>query len=158
MNYPQYSQPYSPYNTLYPQPSVGENYYRQQLDAISRPQQQQYPPFITRPVTSVDEAKASPLDSPLSTYLFTDFANGRIYTKQLANDGTALFRTFLLEQTPVQQQPVTQQPQNDTVVVYRQDLEKLINIEQRITQLEKEWRGDSNESSTSVSANNSTTK
>lgn len=47
-----------------------------------------------RPVSSKQEAMASQIDLDGSLWVFTDIGNGKIYTKQINNDGTASFRTY----------------------------------------------------------------
>jgi len=47
-----------------------------------------------RPVSSKEEAMASQIDLDGSLWVFTDIGNGKIYTKQINNDGTASFRTY----------------------------------------------------------------
>ena len=51
-----------------------------------------------RAVTSLDEAKASMIDFDGSLHVFTDIANGKIYTKQINLDGTASLKVYTLEQ------------------------------------------------------------
>lgn len=50
-----------------------------------------------RPVTSIDEAKASMIDLDGSVFIFPDYGNNRIYTKQINLDGTATIKSYLLE-------------------------------------------------------------
>lgn len=59
-----------------------------------------------RPVSSYDEAKASMIDLDGSLFVFTDIANGKIYTKQILLDGSAELKTYALEQM---QEPETKQ-------------------------------------------------
>jgi len=47
-----------------------------------------------RPVSSKDEARAYQIDLDGSLWVFTDVGNGKIYTKQVNNDGTATFKTY----------------------------------------------------------------
>ncbi len=47
-----------------------------------------------RPVSSRDEARAYQIDLDGSLWVFTDVGNGKIYTKQVNNDGTASFKTY----------------------------------------------------------------
>lgn len=47
-----------------------------------------------RPVSSRDEARAYQIDLDGSLWVFTDVGNGKIYTKQVNNDGTATFKTY----------------------------------------------------------------
>lgn len=48
-----------------------------------------------RPVASREEAVASQIDLDGSLWVFTDINNGKIYTKQINNDGTATFNTYV---------------------------------------------------------------
>lgn len=52
-----------------------------------------------RPVSSYDEAKASMIDLDGSLFVFTDIANGCIYTKQILLDGSAELKTYILKPT-----------------------------------------------------------
>lgn len=47
-----------------------------------------------RPVSSREEAMASQIDLDGSLWIFTDTTHGKIYTKQINNDGTASFNTY----------------------------------------------------------------
>lgn len=51
-----------------------------------------------RPVASKDEARACQIDLDGSLWVFTDVGNGKIYTKQINNDGTATFKTYIFNQ------------------------------------------------------------
>lgn len=68
--------------------------------------QQQFQPVQTnylkcRPVASKEEAMACQIDLDGSLWVFTDVMNGKIYTKQINNDGTATFNTYLYtKETP----------------------------------------------------------
>ncbi len=55
-----------------------------------------------RPVSSKEEARASQIDLDGSLWVFTDVGNGKIYTKQINNDGTASFKTYAVaeDETP----------------------------------------------------------
>lgn len=48
-----------------------------------------------RPVSSREEAMALPIDLDGSLWVFPSVANGKIYTKQINNDGTATFNTYV---------------------------------------------------------------
>jgi hypothetical protein len=50
-----------------------------------------------RPVSSIEEVKASPIDFDGSVFYFTDMANKRIYTKQINLDGTAAINVYELK-------------------------------------------------------------
>lgn len=55
-----------------------------------------------RPVSSREEAMAFQIDLDGSLWVFPNVANGKIYTKQVNNDGTATFNTytFTKEESP----------------------------------------------------------
>lgn len=59
-----------------------------------QPSQIQY--LRCRPVSSKEEARACQIELDGSLNVFTDVANGKIYTKQINNDGTATFKTYAL--------------------------------------------------------------
>lgn len=48
-----------------------------------------------RPVASKEEARACQIDLDGSLWVFTDVGNNKIYTKQINNDGTATFKTYV---------------------------------------------------------------
>ena len=56
--------------------------------------QSQYQFLKCRPVSSKEEARAAQIDFDGSLWVFTDVGNGKIYTKQINNDGTATFKTY----------------------------------------------------------------
>lgn len=61
-----------------------------------------------RPVSSLEEVRACPIDFDGSIFYFTDVANKRIYTKQIGLDGSAIINLYEQKeiQTPVQ--PIVQ--------------------------------------------------
>lgn len=72
------------------------NYYQQQ------PQQRQPQQFGLkgRPVASIEEAKAAPIDFDGSVSYFPDLANGKIYTKQINMDGTMSLYMYEIKEIP----------------------------------------------------------
>ena len=60
-----------------------------------------------RPVSSLEEARASVIDFDGSVFYFPDAANKRIYTKQINLDGTALLNMYVLQEIPTTPQPDT---------------------------------------------------
>ena len=76
------------------------NYYAPQ------PAYQQRPPISTqlkgRPVSSIEEAKASLVDFDGSVFYFPDLANKRIYTKQINLDGTSALCLYELKELPAE--------------------------------------------------------
>lgn len=95
------------YNNIFPQ-----QYMQQPMQPMQMQQQMQVPQYQQqnvqtlkgRPVSNVDEAKASMIDLDGSLFVFPDVANGCIYTKQIMLDGTAEFKTYKIvgEQKPKQ--------------------------------------------------------
>ena len=69
---------------------------------MNRVPQQQNQFLKCRPVSSMQEAMAFQIDLDGSLWVFPNVANGKIYTKQINNDGTACFNTYTLtkNQTP----------------------------------------------------------
>lgn len=97
------------------------NYYppRQQQN----PQPQQIPPFLKgRPVSSLEEVKAIPIDFDGSVFYFPDIANRRIYTKQINLDGTASINMYEYKTIPVAQEPTTMQ--NTDTYITREEFEQ----------------------------------
>lgn len=80
------------------------NYYPPRQQQQMQPQQQ-IPPFLKgRPVSSLEEVRAIPIDFDGSIFYFPDIANRRIYTKQINLDGTALINMYEFKPIPVAQE------------------------------------------------------
>ena len=58
-----------------------------------------------RPVSSIEEARATSIDFDGSVFYFPDLANRRIYTKQINMDGTPSFNVYELKNEPVISSP-----------------------------------------------------
>lgn len=101
------------YNTMFPQQNV--------MMQNQQPQQTQF--LKGRPVSSVEEARASMIDLDGTMFVFTDIANNKIYTKQVLLDGTAELKTYVLEE---QKQQVVKEQQNVEYVT-KQNFDKIIN-------------------------------
>ena len=71
-----------------------------------------------RPVSSIDEVRACPIDFDGSVFYFADVANKRIYTKQINLDGTVSINLYELK---------TDQVTNSTQYVTKQEFENVIN-------------------------------
>lgn len=71
-----------------------------------------------RPVSSVEEVKACPIDFDGSVFYFTDVANKRIYTKQINLDGTVSINLYELK---------TDQVANSPQYITRQEFEEVIS-------------------------------
>lgn len=90
------------------------NYYPQQSQQI-RPQMTQQPlnyfqsgqlqiVLKGRPVSSLEEARATSIDFDGSIFYFPDLANKRIYTKQINMDGTATLCMYELRDLPTERE------------------------------------------------------
>lgn len=93
------------YNNMFPQQYVQQPMQMQpQQMQMQQYQQQNIQTLKGRPVSNIDEAKASMIDLDGSLFVFPDVANGCIYTKQIMLDGTAEFKTYRIvgEQKPKQ--------------------------------------------------------
>ncbi len=99
------------YNQMFPQQDMMQQQVPHQMQMIKG-----------RPVSSLEEARASMIDLDGSMYVFTDVANKRIYTKQIMLDGTAELKTYVLEE---QKQA---QGNTNSSYVLQQDFEEAINI------------------------------
>ena len=85
MNYNQYQTPMMGYSGGYRMPQ-----YPQWNQTQTNSQQ-------VRPVSSIEEVKASPIDFDGSVFYFTDAANKKIYTKQINPDGTVAINLYELK-------------------------------------------------------------
>ena len=90
------------------------------------PQYSQWAPPITpqlpqvRPVSSIEEVKACPIDFDGSVFYFSDVANKRIYTKQINIDGTASINLYELK-------PFTAVDHSADTFITRQEFEQAIS-------------------------------
>lgn len=99
-------------------------------------QQQQPQQFLKgRPVSSLEEARASMIDLDGSLFVFTDIANNKIYTKQIMLDGTAELKTYeLVEQNKAQ----AGNKNNDYECVPRKEFDEVIEkLKQQINVLKE---------------------
>ena len=83
-----------------------QNYNYQQPTQM-RPQMQMpaaiaQPGLKGRPVSSLEEARAASIDFDGSIFYFPDYANKKIYTKQINMDGTSSFMLYELKELPVE--------------------------------------------------------
>lgn len=93
------------YQNMYGYPySMQQNPYQSTV-----PNSQQIPAGLKgRPVGNIEEARASMIDLDGSIFVFPDYGNGRIYTKQINLDGTSSLRSYKLEEHPAQAIPSNQ--------------------------------------------------
>lgn len=91
---------YNSYN-YYPQQTNQQpiNYVRQPVQMLLR----------GRPVSSLDEVRASTIDFDGSIFYFPDVANKCIYTKQINMDGTATLNMYELKSIPSAEQSMPMQ-------------------------------------------------
>ena len=95
-----------------------------------------------RRVSNIEEARAAMID-PMGVYFFVDMGSGKIYMKQMKNDGTAEFYTFGVEQQSTSSETETKNP--------------LVEINQRLTSIEAKLGGILNvQSVTNAGAKNGT--
>ena len=79
------------------------NYYQPtQTPAYAAPQARPSLTLKGRPVSSLDEARASTIDFDGTVFYFPDLANKRIYTKQINLDGTASLLMYELKEIPAE--------------------------------------------------------
>lgn len=80
-----------------------------------------------RPVSSIEEVKATSIDFDGSVFFFPDLANRKIYTKQINLDGTSTLNVYELKNTPIE--PVI----NPSQYVTREEFETaLAQIQEKI--------------------------
>lgn len=80
-----------------------------------------------RPVSSIDEVRATSIDFDGSVFYFPDLANKKIYTKQINLDGTSTINMYELKPIP------TPQAVNPSQYVTREEFEAaFMNLQQRI--------------------------
>lgn len=91
---------YNSYN-YYPQQTNQQpiNYVRQPVQMLLK----------GRPVSSLDEVRASTIDFDGSIFYFPDVANKCIYTKQINMDGTATLNMYELKSIPSAEQSIPMQ-------------------------------------------------
>lgn len=119
------------YQTQMPQTNYS-NYYQQQLMRNVMPQQG----LKGRPVSSLDEVRATAVDFDGSISYFPSLANDTIYTKQINLDGTSSIKIYELVETPSTQAAAFPAMNN---LVTKEEFSKTINsLLQEIAQLKEE--------------------
>lgn len=105
-----------------------QNQYNTMFPNVNMMQQQGQQNMLLkgRPVSSLEEARASMIDLDGSMFIFTDIANKKIYTKQIMLDGTAELKTYILEEQKQTVQNVNAE-KNGQEYVLRSDFEKIMN-------------------------------
>lgn len=115
---------------------------------VQQPMNQQVIPNYTQPnylrtaqsqtglkgrlVSSIEEARATPIDFDGSIFYFPDLANKRIYTKQINMDGTATLNMYELRDVPIMNEN-PQMPQSMNNFITRDEFEQVIGrIQQQL--------------------------
>lgn len=78
-----------------------------------------------RPVSSIEEVRASAIDFDGSIFYFPDLANKKIYTKFINLDGTASINMYELKEIPVNN--INNNEVNTQNYITRQEFEDTIN-------------------------------
>ena len=96
-----------------------------------------------RPVSSIEEVKACPIDFDGSVFYFADVANRRIYTKQINLDGTVSINLYEQKELANTDQStnssyVTKQEFELTVNQLKAMYEQLLNYKNKNEQLQNE--------------------
>ena len=108
---------------------------RRQIAAMQQPQgigqpMQQGPRVICQPVTSIDEARAVPVDFWGALLVLPDLGHGAIYTKQFdQSTGAARFLTYHIQKDQEVVQPQPQPEQYASVA----DVKQLAEIVQALS-------------------------
>lgn len=119
-NYPQQQQ-YNLQGMYKPMSYIQQQNYNQQLPQI-------------RPVSSIEEVRASPIEFDGSIFYFPDIANKKIYTKFINMDGTVSINLYELKDLST----ITNQPIDSSSFITRDEFENVINqIKQAYNELIK---------------------
>lgn len=121
----------------YQQNNPANQFYNNRMREVSNPYpyyQQQQPQQVSRPVTSIEEARAAIIDNPINTYIFTNFANNEIYSKYILNDGTARLDTYVKVNQP-QQTVITSHKDNTDIDLLKSQIK---DMEMKVIELTKE--------------------
>lgn len=104
------------YGNMIPQQNIAPGNQQQSVMQILR----------GRPVSGIEEARASMIDMDGSMFLFPDTANKRIYTKQINLNGEPEFKEYaLVEET---KKNITKETkQNNEIYVLKEDFENIID-------------------------------
>lgn len=79
------------------------NYYpNNQYSQPQKPMVPLQPTLKGRPVSSIEEVRATAVDFDGSIFYFPDLANNRIYTKQINMDGTSTTLMYELKELPTE--------------------------------------------------------
>lgn len=107
---------YQNYNNYYPQQTQQGQAGFGRMPAAAQPQGG----LKGRPVSSLEEVRATSIDFDGSVFYFPDLANKKIYTKQINMDGTASLYMYELKEIPTVDQ-------NNNSYITREEFENVIN-------------------------------
>lgn len=89
------------------------DFYLRNAQSAMQMYQPVFPPISQQPqiktyfVTGIEEARAAMID-PLATNIFLDTSSGKIYMKNLGNDGKPQFISYTIEEKSVPKDPIEQ--------------------------------------------------
>ena len=77
--------------------------YPQQMQRLNYQESQVMPASMIkgRPVASIEEVRALPIDFDGSIFYFPDMSNNKIYTKQIGLNGQSILQVYSLTELPV---------------------------------------------------------
>lgn len=77
--------------------------YPQQMQRLNYLESQVMPPNMIkgRPVASIEEVRALPIDFDGSIFYFPDMSNNKIYTKQIGLNGQSILQIYSLTELPI---------------------------------------------------------
>ena len=76
------------------------NYYQQRMNSYPFQNGMMTAGLKGRPVSSIEEARATQIDFDGSLFIFPDIANKKIYTKQISMDGNVILNMYELKPIP----------------------------------------------------------
>ena len=131
---------YQNYN-YYPQQQTPQNLQNANPQYLAY--QRQVPPQLNlkgRPVSSLEEARATSIDFDGSVFYFPDLASKRIYTKHIGMDGIAVLNMYELKEMPIQQPQkeidlshyVTREELEQTILQFKGMLEQTLNNKKEV--------------------------
>lgn len=114
-------------NYTYPQNTYTQQYRPVQQQSWTIPQIPQ-----VRPVSSVEEVRAHPIEFDGSVFYFPDIANKKIYTKFVNTDGTVTINLYELKDLTIANQTM-----DSSTFITRNEFEETIN---QIKQFMMQWQ------------------
>lgn len=138
----------------YPQPNFGQPMFQQQHPSYYQssylPQMNNIPIGLRgRPVSSIEEVRASMIDFDGTTFYFPDASKKSIYTKKMNLDGTASLETYRLVETPLEAPPASVENAGFvTRDVFEQTIQNILN------QIEFLKKGDADNGATTTTIRN----